>query len=295
MSSLQASDASTTNTATAAALDWSTLSLSQFLHPSFPQPNSAPAAYAQFLLTHSNETLLNHGVADFPFLSDDGCALLAALTEGVIGGGGEGVGSMHNYGSDIHPRCPRLLSEIGTQLEPIFDLLFVSGTEAPTVPATDARPTLLALHSGHAIRYGKGGGMRETALKLHVDDSLVTATLCLRSIDLEGTDLVFHGAQRLEWPALAKMQSKFAATQVVHGVHVERGEHQIKVKPTRGHALLHRGKHPHRTIPVVDGERISWVLWWHEIEAANADAGATAAATPGATAAAPANDQESAT
>jgi hypothetical protein len=294
MSSLQASDAptGTTTTTTAAALDsldWSTLSLSQFLHPSFPQPNSSPAAYAHFLLTHSNETLLNHGVADFPFLSDAGCALLSALTEGIIGGGGEGVGSMHNYGSDIHPRCPRLLSEIGTQLEPIFDLLFVSGTEAQTVPPADARPTHLALHSGHAIRYGKGGGMRETALKLHVDDSLVTATLCLRSLDLDGTDLVFHGAQRLEWPALAKMQAKFAATQAVHGVHVDRGEHQIKVKPTRGHALLHRGKHPHRTIPVVGGERISWVLWWHANDA-DAGATATAAATPGATTAAPATD-----
>ena len=264
----------------AAAVDWSTLTLSGLLHPSFPQVGSSPAAYAHFLLTHCNETLLNHGVADFPFLSDDGAALLASLTETVIGGGqqGEGVGSMHNYGTDVHPRCPQLLGEIGAQLEPIFDLLFLTGEEAVVVPpVAGARPNALALHSGHAIRYGKGGGMRETALKLHVDDSLVTATLCLRSVDLSGTDLVFHGAQRLAWPALAKTQARFSNLQAVHGVHVDRAEHQLTIKPTRGHALLHRGCHPHRTVPVVGGERISWVLWWHKITGGDADAGSALA------------------
>jgi hypothetical protein len=191
------------------------------------------------------------------------------LTEGAIGVGGHdgaGVGSMHNYGTDVYTRCPQLLSDIGAQLEPIFDLLYLSGEEAAAAPPSDARPSGLVLHSGHAIRYGKGGGRRETALKLHVDDSLVTATLCLRSVDLDGTELVFHGMQRLPWPVIGGVQAKFAALQAAHGVWVDRDEHQLQIKPTRGHALLHRGRHPHRTLPIAGGERISWVLWWHKKE-----------------------------
>ena len=233
-------------------------------HAAFPAPTATPEELCEFVLAAvdgTNETALNYGVCEVPILSARGTALLGARTAPLIGQGGAGVGSMHSYGTDVAQRFPLLVKELGERLRPLFALLF----RAPGAPPAAGMP----LFSSHSIAYGTGP-TRETALKLHVDDSTYTATICvLASPELRGTQLVFHGAQALQWPRLAGMQADYAKARRNGGVDVrapEDARNHIEKLPRAGHALLHLGKHPHRTLPVQAGERHSWVLWWHEEE-----------------------------
>ncbi len=61
----------------------------------------------------------------------------------------------------------------------------MAGGEASPSPPPPRSARRLVLHSAHAIAYGRDGA-RERALALHVDDSLVTATLCLGVDGFEG-------------------------------------------------------------------------------------------------------------
>ena len=231
-------------------------------HPSFPLPTASDAELLEFVLKNiddSNQTGFFYGVIEVPILSAEGIALLGARTSPITGQGGSGVGSMHNYGTDIIQRFPRLCQELTERLNPLFDFLFRG---APS-------PLGITLHSAHSIAYGMGP-TRETALKLHVDDSKYTATICVVATpDLCGTQLVFHGQQALASPRLAEMQEEYARARRSGGVDVKDTEdsrnHIVKL-PRAGHALLHLGKHMHRTLPVEKGERHSWVLWWHELQ-----------------------------
>ncbi len=76
-------------------------------HPDLPRAASHGTAsdYAQWVLDHADEDLLQIGVVHIPLLSDEGAAALADVTSGLLGAGGDGVGSMHNYGA-----LPRELS-----------------------------------------------------------------------------------------------------------------------------------------------------------------------------------------
>jgi len=238
------------------------VSFEHVAHPAFPPPSATPEELCAFLLAAvdgTNETLLNYGIAEVPILSPSGATLLAARTSPLIGLGGEGVGSMHSYGTDVAQRFPLLVRQLGERLRPLFSLLF----RAPGAPPAAAMP----LYSSHSIAYGVGP-TRETALKLHMDESTFTATICvLATPDLRGTQLVFHGQQALHWPQLAGMQAGYAKARRSGGVDVraqEDARNHIEKLPREGHALLHLGRHPHRTLPVQAGERHSWVLWWHE-------------------------------
>jgi hypothetical protein len=233
-------------------------------HPSFPLPSASAEELCEYVLggvDGTNETALAYGVCDTPTLSTHGVALLGARTALLIGAGGVGVGSMHSYGTDVHLRFPLLVRELGERLRPLFELLFRAPSAAPAAA--------MSLFSSHSIAYGTGP-TRETALKLHVDDSTYTATICvLATPDLRGTQLVFHGQQALQCPRLAEMQADYARARRNGGVDVrapEDARNHIEKLPRAGHALLHLGKHPHRTLPVQGGERYSWVLWWHQEE-----------------------------
>ena len=234
-------------------------------HPAFPPPSASLEEVAEFIFTSiddTNEVPLHYGICEVPILSPFGVALLGARTAPLIGQGGAGVGSMHmgGSGSDILALFPRLLKELGERLAPLFALLY----RPPGAPLPE-----LHMFSAHCIAYGTGPS-RETALKLHTDASLFTATICVRATpDLRGTQLVFHGQQALQCPRLAAMQADYARARRNGGVDVrapEDARNHIEKLPRAGHALLHLGRHPHRTLPVQGGERHSWVLWWHQEE-----------------------------
>ena len=249
-------------------------------HPSFPPPSASLEEVAEFIFTSiddTNEVPLHYGICEVPILSPFGVALLGARTAPLIGQGGAGVGSMHmgGSGSDILALFPRLLKELGERLAPLFALLY----RPPGAPLPE-----LHMFSAHCIAYGTGPS-RETALKLHTDASLFTATICVRATpDLRGTELVFHGAQGLLLPRLALQQARYALARRQSGVDVKNGEdgrNHVQKLPRAGHALLHLGAHPHRTLPVEAGERMSWVLWWHGSERGGAAGAAAAAAAEG--------------
>jgi hypothetical protein len=239
-------------------------------HAAFPPASATAAEVAAFLdsaLEDCNMTQLLYGVCEVPILSPFGQQLLDARTAPLLGRGGAGVGSMHAYGTDILELFPLLAKELGERLRPLFALLY----RPPGAPL----PTL-HMYSAHCIAYGLLP-TRERALKLHVDASLYTATICVRATpDLRGTELVFHGQKGIAHPKLQQLQARFALAQRAGGVDVRNGEdvrNQVAKLPRAGHALLHLGAHPHRTLPVEGGERISWVLWWHESEGSGGMAG----------------------
>jgi len=232
-------------------------------HPSFPPPSATAeevAAFIECAIDETNECPLYYGICEVPLLSDAGAALLGARTAPLIGKGGAGVGSMHNYGTDILELFPVLAKELGERLAPLFAVLYR--------PAGAPLPNL-HMYSAHCIAYGDGP-TREKALKLHVDASLFTATICVRATpDLRGTALVFHGQKALQHPEFERMQAQYTLARKRGGVDVKNGEdarNHVQKLPRAGHALLHLGAHPHRTQPWEAGERHSWVLWWHGSE-----------------------------
>ena len=105
----------------------------------------------------------------------------------------------------------------------------------------------LVRHSGHTIGYGTGR-MRETALRLHVDDSLLTVNLCLGSPGFTGSAILFTGAQAVCLPAVARSQARRDLLRRL-------AEVEVAAVPRPGWALLHLGRHPHRTLPIESGER----------------------------------------
>ena len=247
------------------------ISFDMVCHASFPPPSATPDEVAAFIdaaTDDTNEVLLHYGICEVRLLSDFGIALLGARTAPLIGQGGAGVGSMHNYGTDILELFPRLAQELGERLKPLFALLY----RPPGAPLPD-----LHMYSAHCIAYG-AAPTREKALRLHTDASLFTATICVRATpDLRGTELVFHGAQGILAPRLALLQARYALARRQSGVDVRNGEdarNHVQKLPRAGHALLHLGAHPHRTLPVEAGERMSWVLWWHGSERGGAAAAA---------------------
>ena len=163
--------------ARAQALTWA-----EARHAAFPAPGAA-ADYASFLLSHADESLLWLGVADVPLLNDAAAALLADATAALLDAarrrGDDGVGSLHSYGAEMDVFFPRLLGEIAAAVEPLYRLMFREGAAGvDAAPAAGARARGLVTHSSHAIGYGLEG-QRELKLKLHVDDSRLTANLCL--------------------------------------------------------------------------------------------------------------------
>ncbi len=130
---------------------------------------------------------------------------------------------------------------------------------SPPAAVHDPVPRRLVRHSGHTIGYGTGA-MRETALRLHVDDSLLTVNVCLGRPGFTGSSLLFTGAQAVCLPQVARMQARRDLVRRLSEV-------EVAAVPKPGWALLHLGAHPHRTLPIQSGERFNWVLWFHEAKA----------------------------
>lgn len=197
-----------------------------------------------FIMAHADESLLLSGVAMLPILDEKGARGIADAVRPLLGLGGEGVGSMHNNGTDLAALAPGLLLGLRRVLARLFAALY----SPPGSPVE-----LVLEHSAHAIGYGTGA-TRERALAIHVDDSTYTASLCFNmSASCVGTELRFSGAQPVPGlPALARHQ------RLGHS-------DELAARPRTGWALLHRGCHPHRTTRIEVGERISAVLWYNPV------------------------------
>lgn len=229
---------------------------------------SSPDKVVEWVLAHADEAIVLAGVLSIPVFSDAGAARLSALTTDLVGMGGDAVGSMHRYGTDLmdqatkarQPGFQSLLDSMQRALEPVLDALFISGGSAAGLPASGSdggwAPQRLRCVSGHAIAYGVEPG-RERALRLHVDDSLVTVNVCLGVPGFTGSELHFSGSQELAWPALARAQRKQRAAAGPGADAVD-----LRVRPVPGRALLHFGRHPHRTAPIESGTRVQWVNWY---------------------------------
>lgn len=79
-------------------------------------PSSCDEDLTDWLLTHADESLLHLGIAHIPVLSPSGAASLSTVTAGLIGRGGDSVGSMH--------KCAPCLSFVPPLLYKVF-LIFM--------------------------------------------------------------------------------------------------------------------------------------------------------------------------
>jgi hypothetical protein len=243
-------------------------------NPELPRAGSqSPEEAAEWVAAHAEESLLLTGVVDIPVLSDAGALALAAVTATLLGRGGDAVGSMHNYGTDLDTAGAR---RVLPGLEDILDgLLRDVQPLAAAVLLGPTAPARLVRHSAHAIGYG-GGAVREKALRLHVDDALLTVNVCLGTAPFTGSGLLFTGAQRVHAPvAIARMQGKRDLLNRLTTV-------EVAAQPQPARAFVHLGAHPHRTVPILTGERFNWVLWYHGAAATASTSPAPAHAVGGA-------------
>jgi hypothetical protein len=57
---------------------------------------------------------------------------------------------------------------------------------------------------------------------------------------------------------------------------------EVAAQPQPARAFVHLGAHPHRTVPILTGERFNWVLWYHGAAATASTSPAPAHAVGGA-------------
>lgn len=236
-----------------------TLTWEEVRHPNFPAPGSN-VDYEQWILDNADPSLLWNGILDIPIFSDEGAAKLAAITQNAIDNVNStrlAAGNMHSYGTDLFPQHATLVDTMVAQLEPIINLVFLTGQLPSTsvMPPTGTLPQELVNHSAHCIGYSNTPGQREKKLQLHVDDSLITINICCGVPGFTGSDLLFKGFQKLPWSFIAKQQRRMP---------VAAEQNEISTKPVPTRALIHFGAHPHRTVPIETGQRFNWVLWYHK-------------------------------
>lgn len=140
----------------------SSLSWADIRHSDLPKPGE-DVDYTAWILEHADESMLLAGVLDIPVLSPEGCEALVSITRTILGLGGDAVGSMHRYGTDlaaadVHAGFPFLkpiLRDLTVTLEPIaLAALILSSNQYSKAPACGEPATSFILHSSHAIGYG---------------------------------------------------------------------------------------------------------------------------------------------
>jgi hypothetical protein len=186
---------------------------------------------------------------------------------------------MHSYGTDLIHHCPALIDEMLASLEPLAQVLYLSGSFPTSLSPERTHAESISTFSAHAIGYGTGA-LRETALRRHVDQSDFTISACLGCADYEGAELTFEGMQdyriQPELPSrglqiLKKMQIDAKRSTFTGSATTD----TTVIKPKPGCGLMHFGKHPHWTSKIVSGERFNFVIWLHSKPAsASADSDA---------------------
>ena len=102
----------------------------------------------------------------------------------------------------------------------------------------------LRLDDAFAIHYSEQH--RDTTVNLHTDPSDITVNLCLgRSADLEGSEVLFHGKERLKQGEDDKNTGEYS---------------RFRVGAIAGYATIHWGRHPHEVTTLVKGSRTNVVL-----------------------------------
>lgn len=136
--------------------------------------------------------------------------------------------TLHHYSADVSKTSFPWVS-ILHRLSPFINLLWGFKEED------------LYLHGGFVINYNINGNKN---LVCHTDDSDITINFCMRSLEVEGNDILFHG----------KKSTK------VYKPDNWGGEHSVQ--PKSEWALIHEGSHQHETMPIKSGQRLNVVLWF---------------------------------
>jgi hypothetical protein len=114
----------------------------------------------------------------------------------------------------------------------------------------------LRLDDAFAIHYNEDH--YDTKVGRHTDPSDVTVNLCLyRSADLEGSEVLFHGVQKLKDTNVGEEGS---ADPLIPSVASGVTGLQFRVGAQSGWATIHWGKHPHQVTMLRKGQRTNVVM-----------------------------------
>ncbi len=80
-------------------------------------------------------------------------------------------------------------------------------------------------------------------LDLHMDDSIYTINMCIKSNDIEGSNIIFNGTK---------------SNSYTHNYNPK----EISVPLSEDYMLIHLGNHPHKTEEIIEGERVNIILWF---------------------------------
>lgn len=189
---------------------------------------------------------LSEDVLDFAYWADK----LDELAEQSVGS----FNTLHRYSTNI-ANTPFPYHDILEALEPTLRGDF--GLE----------PSALRLHAAFFIHYGP---MLNKDLRRHVDASLLTVNLCLRTDGLRGCGVRFHGRRALL--GQCNREGSDAEDDSTAEADAPKSAPRSDVAPLQsattlvevpdGCALVHWGDHEHETLPWEAGDRWSVILWF---------------------------------
>lgn len=89
----------------------------------------------------------------------------------------------------------------------------------------------------------------DTTCAKHMDPSDITINICLESDNVTGSQVVFYGVQTLD-----------NVTATSTSDNDDNDEYEFLVDQKEGYCTIHYGKHPHKTLPLLSGQRTNVIL-----------------------------------
>jgi len=186
----------------------------------------------------SEDTIISN-IFHFPYMDDEKCERLSSI---ILKNQQESPhnGSMQKYTTDIYKVSPDIIHTIVDNLIPKINSLYDFDKKQEYY-----------IYNSHGIIY-KTNGSGEKKLNLHVDDSDITINITLNTDNLKGNILRFHGITEYGNIFCKKNFERIQNTQIYS---------KTDILPIKGDCIIHRGSHPHETLPIEDGMRIALIIW----------------------------------
>jgi hypothetical protein len=194
------------------------------------------------IISNSESTLVLN-VFGFPYIPRGECEQMVSIA--LQNTANVHHGSMQKYTIDVVETFGQFIKEkLLLELTPSINKLFYFGEE-----------NQYQVYTAHVICYSSAPP-GEKSLKLHVDDSDITVNITLEANDLDGCEVEFFGTTEYGNNSLRRFE------RLRNKIHPEQGN---RIQMDVGRCMIHRGNHPHQTLPIRRGTRKALIVWLKKV------------------------------